>query len=315
LHYCLQLANGYRFYFTGIKETESWLKKLAYVMQLTPSIPEPKFPRIISIPRNMIETDPTHSLSYELRVSLPASGWRLQDYNPPKFWSHPDTPDIIYGIINEKDYIVEVIDMDRVTSLIFRWMLGSGCLPLHSALIEKNGVGVALCGRGGIGKSTCCKRVSSPWRTLCDDTVLVVPDLQDRYMAHPFPTWSDYIVRQQENTWNVQQYVPLRAIFFLERSPDGESDEVIPIDQGRASLYINHSSNQILGRSFNVVVNEEDQPAEKNRTAKEHLPAKKRLFDNSCQLGKAVPAFKLKVSLNGNFWEVIEKSIKNGSNR
>ena len=153
-----------------------------------------------------------------------------------------------------------------------------------------------MAGRGGMGKSTCCRRVPPQWRALCDDEVLVVPNQQGRYMAHPFPTWSDYIVRRQENTWNVQQYVPLRAIFFLERS---EHSEAIPLGQGQSAIYIYHSSSQAINANFRMMG--------KN----EFLIFKKNLFDNSSQLAKALPAFKLPINLTGHFWEEIEKAIEN----
>jgi hypothetical protein len=36
---------------------------------------------------------------------------------------------------------------------------------------------------------------------------------------------------------------------------------------------------------------------------------RKNLFENSCRLAKAVPAFRLKASLKGRFWEKIEEVL------
>jgi len=304
LHYVLQLANGFLFHFIGIDKAKSWLEKLAYIMQLVPSVPKSEFSRITIISKNMIdEADPKQNINPELRLGLPNSGWQIKNYNSLRFWSYPDTHDIIYAISDGEDHINKIIDMDKMVSLIFILMIESGGLPLHSALIEKDGFGVALVGRGGIGKSTSSRRVPSPWRPLCDDEILVVPDQQGRYMVHPFPTWSDYIFNRNENTWNVQQYVPLKAIFFLERDDD-EINEVVPLGQGQSSIYINYSSNQVLGNCF---YNKEDR-IDKG-TAEEHLRLRKKLFDNSCELAKSIPAFKLPISLTRHFWEDIEKVL------
>jgi len=36
---------------------------------------------------------------------------------------------------------------------------------------------------------------------------------------------------------------------------------------------------------------------------------KKNLIDNACQLARAIPVFKLQVSLNGKFWEEIQNVL------
>jgi len=37
--------------------------------------------------------------------------------------------------------------------------------------------------------------------------------------------------------------------------------------------------------------------------------ARRRLFENVCDLAKEIPAYKLAVSLEGNFWEEMEKVL------
>jgi len=169
-------------------------------------------------------------------------------------------------------------------------------LWLYAALVEKDGVGVVLAAQGGTGKSTCCRRIPSPWHALCDDEVLVVPDKHGHYMVHPFPTWSDYLIRRQTKTWNIQQYVPLSSIFFLDRL---QSDQVITIKQGKSALYINNSSDQIFGDKL------------RDSNQEEYLSIKKKSFDNSCQIAKTVPVFKLQISLDSQFWKEIEKVLEN----
>ena len=112
LHYILQLANGFLSHFIGIEKTRSWLEKLAYIMQLVPSVPESEFSRIIVISKNMIdEADPTQNISPELRLGLPNSSWQIKNYSSFRFWSHPDTHDIVYAISNGEEHINKIINI------------------------------------------------------------------------------------------------------------------------------------------------------------------------------------------------------------
>lgn len=169
-----------------------------------------------------------------------------------------------------------------------------GGLPFHAGLVESDGKGVLLAASRNIGKSTCCRRIPNPWDVLCDEEALVMRTDQEQYVAHPFPTWSDYLMKRSERTWDVQRYVPLSAIFFLER---GETDEAIPIGQGEAAVQINNSVTQVLLRTHHYLDREEVKVS------------RKKLFDNGCDLAGAVPAFKLRVSLKGRFWEEIEEVL------
>ena len=296
MHYCIQLANGLRLCFTDTPETKSWVDRLSAIMQLAPSVPGPESRRVTFIRSSLTdEIEPTRNLKPDLRSTLPGSGWKLRDHNLLQFWYHSDVTDVICNIgykINDK---LEILKMWQLTRFIYRWAQNSGGIPFHAGLIEKHGVGIVLAAQGGTGKSTCCNRIPPPWRALCDDEVLVVLDEHGCYMAHPFPTWSDYLLRRQEKTWNVQQYVPLRAVFFLEKS---QHDQAIAMGQGQSAICINYSVMQNLDGSFSEMDREE------------YLPIKKRLFDNSCQLAKTVPVFKLRFSLTGQFWEEIEDVLK-----
>jgi SynChlorMet cassette protein ScmC len=174
---------------------------------------------------------------------------------------------------------------------IFERAQNSGGVPFHAALLERNGIAVLLVAPGSTGKSTCCIRLRSPWQPLCDDETLIVRDLEKRYLAHPFPTWSDYLMKRSTKTWNIEYHLPLSAIFFMEQA---ETEEVLPIGQGEAAAYIHHSAMQVCRRRLYHL----------NRRESKSLRLK--LFDNACELSRAIPAFKLGVSLKGRFWEKIE---------
>ena len=145
-----------------------------------------------------------------------------------------------------------------------------------------------------VGKSTCCRRLPPPWQILCDDETLIVRDDQKRYLVHPFPTWSNLFRQVSEQTWNVQQHLPLSAIFFLDQS---KHNEVVPLGGGEAAILINQSVKQICSLIYSSF------------SSKGERKVRRRLFDNACELAKTIPVFTLRVSLTGQFWKEIEKVL------
>ena len=169
-----------------------------------------------------------------------------------------------------------------------------GGLPFHAALVECAGRGILLAAKGGGGKTTCSSRLPDQWKILCDDENLVVLDENKVYRVHPFPTWNDYVMKRSENTWDVQYSVPFSGIFFIEQS---ESDEVIPLSVGQTSVQMTRSVTQVLGRLWNNLPREEQKITMRD------------IFNNAFEMAKVVPAFRLRVSLDGRFWEEIEKVL------
>ncbi len=191
---------------------------------------------------------------------------------------------------------VDFIRMMQFLYYIYSQVQRSGGIPMHAALIERDGYGVVIAAPSGTGKSTCSRRVPSPWHALSDDELLVVRDKEGRYYAHPFPTWSEYIYHMSNRTWNVQRSVPLKAIFILERS---QIDEVRAIGQAEAATYIYHSASQVYQRGW-VYLN----PEQKNH-------AKRDTFEIACLMARTIPAFTLRASLTGRFWEHMDKALEN----
>jgi hypothetical protein len=157
--------------------------------------------------------------------------------------------------------------------------------------------GILLAGRSGVGKSTASRRLPPPWRTLADDMTLVVYDGQGTYWAHPWPTWSRFFGEGKgdgSDTWDVQQAVPLRAIFVLER---GETDRAEPLGPGHAVALLAELARQTSTQFLRGLSRDEIAAFNHQR------------FDNLCALVRAVPAYTLHLSLDGAFWEEIERTI------
>ncbi|MFH1269168.1 MAG: SynChlorMet cassette protein ScmC [Planctomycetota bacterium] len=186
------------------------------------------------------------------------------------------------------------IQMTYLSLAVARDVQTRGGLLLHGALAERDGNGIILAGPGNVGKSTASRRLPHPWKSLCDDTCLVVRDGQDRYWAHPWPTWSEFYQNVPGGTWDVQQAVPLKAVFFLQQSC---KDSVEAINASQAQAMLMESAGQV-SRSMTRKCSDREIRA----VHAEQMAA-------ATAMASAVPAHMLHVSLTGKFWEEIEKVL------
>ncbi|HTY24999.1 MAG TPA: SynChlorMet cassette protein ScmC [Desulfomonilaceae bacterium] len=274
-----------------------WVKHLAAIMNLS-------FSKIGISPKLIFIHEDPYANGSRFRRSLlhirhhapgiPLQGWEEQNLGIVRFWRHPESLDIICAILENRRRDIRVTQMWTALSPIYEAVQNSGGLLFHGGLAELNSSGVLLVGPSGAGKSTCSRRIPPPWRPLCDDEVLVVRDDLNQYHAHPFPTWQELICGDRNRSWDVQQYVPLKALFFLNRS---NVDEVRPILPGKAAVWIYKSIQEMRERNDFSVTHDK----EKALTFK--------LFENVCMLAKSVPCFTLGATLTGRFWEEMEKVL------
>jgi hypothetical protein len=198
---------------------------------------------------------------------------------------------------NESVYLLAM----RLSVFVAREAQTRGGVLLHGALAERDGMGVILAAPGGTGKTTASHRLSAPWRSLCDDTTLVVPDPQGNYRAHPWPTWSRFLFGGSgDGRWDVERAVPLGGIFFLSRATE---DRVEPVGAGHAVSLLVECAKQgsmIMARGLG-----------REETRALHLER----FDNLCALARVVPAHLLHISQTGVFWREIESAMKMQSAR
>ena len=292
--YSLRLGNGQGWQLTSTRGVESEVGALARLMGLEPCT-QNKYPKLIFIRGGQGETaceKGLFSLDKRAGDDLPGCGWQAYNLNLLKVWYHTDTPNLIC-IMNHGEGVHEETVLSMRLSLypIYQQVLDSGGLPFHAGLVEHHGKGILLAAPRNMGKSTSCRRLPSSWLSHCDEEALIVRDTGKGYLVHSFPTWSDYFEKRFKRTWRVHTYLPLTSIFLLEKS---SMDEVIPLGQGEAMAFVNQLALQVCYRYWADL----DHTEMRNR--------RNRLLENICELARAVPAFKLRVSLNGRFWEKIE---------
>ncbi len=301
--YCLKLADGQCWRLVATRGTVPFVEKMARMMGLQ-ACGAAEGARIIFVRRDTFSKTnpiPEYAMDPELS-SLPKEGWWDINYVYTRIWLHDGLKDIVCELL-ERDaskgsdyYKAKAADIWRIKeSLIsvFDSIIGGGGNVMHAAMFDLNGKGVLLVAKSGTGKSTCYRRIGGSWQAVADEEVLVLK-VDDRYLMHPMPTWSDFIMRGMDYTRDVLQYTSLSAIFFLEQAPE---DAVIPMGPGEAAMKIYTSSEQICHSYY-------------TRMKPEQMIAfRDGLLDNALEISRRVPSFTLRATLTGRFWEEMEKVL------
>ncbi|MFO7650117.1 MAG: SynChlorMet cassette protein ScmC [bacterium] len=216
--------------------------------------------------------------------------------------SDPDEPQtagaVVYRIAAPTDLETRVAQLRRIASFIARESLARGGMLFHGALAEYRGSGFIMGGPAEVGKSTASRRLPAPWRSLSDDMTLVVPDGRGRFWAHPWPTWSRFLYGGPGGAWAVERAVPLRALFFLDQSP---LDRLEPLHGTRVTALAMESAEELVREVLFVL---------KDMSVIHRLCSE--ALRTARGLAAAIPAWSLKFSLEGRFWEEIERVLPVG---
>ena len=207
---------------------------------------------------------------------------------------HPSVREIVCGLHETADFSQVREQMRCALFPVYGLTVRRGGLPLHCALVEREGRGVLLVGRSGAGKSTACRRLPEGWNPLCDDLALVVRLSGGGFAAHPLPTWSAVGPDPGKRTWDINRGVRLSAIFFLAQCAE---DEILPAGTAMASVVLTDAAMTIF-RSVRV----QEQSLEKKLLGGN-------AFANAAAMARSVPSYILRLSLTGRFWEKIEEIL------
>ena len=281
--YELKLADGRSWVIICSEELDAWGEEVAGIMGLK------------RVCRN--EDSSIIFVCSKIQFTIPSQVWQRMSWPLRiQIWANSVSGDILCEFgdpqMNE-DWPYRI--MEDFFHLVYYDILTRGGFTCHAALVELNGNGYILSGPSDIGKTTCCRRIPSPWVALCDDRVLVVRDKQKRYFAHPFPTWNDYILARGKPSWNSQYFIPVKGVFFLRHSIVKE--HLRPIGAGEMAVLLQKTvMADILGRLL-----------DHKRDIKD---LRGKVIDVICQFLLQVPAFSFEVSLTGTFWKLIEDMIE-----
>ncbi len=297
--YYLKFANGQAWGFACSESLKQWMKRFATVMRLQ-EVDDSLIPRLIITQIESASPGNSPALRDDfLGIRIPRSGWNMRDLKLIRLWAHKAVQDVICEMGAESSHELDIVRMCTILEPIMMQAIEAGALPLHAGLVECGGRGALLSGPSGVGKTTACMKIPPPWRAHCDDETVVLKDRSQRFVAHPFPTWSDLAWNDCKKSWGVQEYFPLAAVFFLEQS---EEDAVGPVGKVEMAMRLYSASTAILQR---MLVRLQIQEVRLMNS---------KLFDNACALAKEIPGYKLKVSRKGRFWNQMERVILRGNN-
>ncbi len=294
--YKLALADGNHWQLTGGEETTPAARKLASIMKLEKAngedVPNIFFLKIFrsSGEKNGI----ANGIKAKSQAGFPVEQWRCYPYTGLNLWRHQSRQDVLWEVIVDRGYERQFILMQFFLSPIYQKSITLGGLPFHAALAEFKGKGVLLVGASNFGKTTCSQRLPDSWNSLCDDETLTVLAPECQYRAHPFPTWSDYILKRSEKKWKVEYSVPVQGIFFLKKD---KFDKTVPVGKGQAAVLLNQSAMEVCGKFWRSISKEEKRDAVK------------KTFDNACNMAEKIPSYYLHFSRHGRFWEAIEEVL------
>jgi len=202
---------------------------------------------------------------------------------------------IIYKILPVENNLDLSDQLTELALIIASAAEARGGVLLHGALAAIDGRGVIMAGPSDVGKTTASRRLPGPWISLSDDCTLVVRDKKGMFYAHPWPTWSSFLLNgNQGQSWNVQAGVPLQAMFMLIQSVD---NDVEPLGTGQSICMLNEAAEQAwwcLDTEF-------------EKKKKEELRMQR--FNNICDLAQTVPSYTLYLSTKGPFWKKIEQIL------
>jgi signal peptidase I len=285
--YSLQLGDGSRWWVAGFPQADSWVEQMAAIMQMRQEKADGA---------NMLVLLEGQTPPEKIKeLATPDSGWLVPtiEYLHLNLWYRLDCPDLL-AELNPETVLQEYTSLKFALHFIHRQSIQRGGLPFHAALVEHQGRGVLLAAASETGKSTCCRRIPPPWQVRCDDEVLVALAPDGRYLAHPFPTWSEWMSPEGGSTYNTQLPSDLAGVFFFEQAA---TDECLPLSPLQAAVETVISTQVVLARFFWYC------------TPEEGRRLRSTIFNNATALFKKVPAFRLKVSLTGRFWDHLEVAL------
>ncbi len=290
--YCIQLGNGNNWCLTGYKDNVKYADILAEIMNLK-ECPLNEYSKIV-----FFNSSNSHQLNEKnIEKVLPdlTDEWKVYDYSSFRIWHSLQYGNIIIEYVSQEPSKDDKYNsMWTLLSFVFLRCLKTGGLPTHSGLAEYEGKGILFIASGGTGKSTACRRLPYPWKVLCDDENLIMPNKDGKFRVHPFPTWSDYLWERGRNKYDINQFVPLSAVFFLERS---DKDEVEQLPKDVSSLYMTGTAYQVLAKILRKMGKDEQ------------TTTMSQIFNNAFDVSRSIPSYKLKISLTGKFWKKVEEVI------
>jgi SynChlorMet cassette protein ScmC len=292
--YGFRLSDGHCWGIRPGEGTGAWADELARLLGLEPlQGPADKTIRLERFP----PSSGTGDGCVQAPHGCDGEGWLVRRSPFLEIWRHRAVPQIVCGLHETADFPQVREQMRCALFPVYDLTVRRGGLPLHGALVERDGRGVLLVGRSGVGKSTACRRLPPRWNVLGDDLALAVRRPGGGFAVHPLPTWSAVGPDSEKRAWDIKRGVYLSAVFFLTQAAE---DEILPAGKAVATVVLADAAMKIFDS-----VRVHDQTVEKKLL-------RGNAFANAAAMARAVPTYILRLSLTGRFWEKIEEVLEKG---
>ena len=293
--YNFSLADGSIWSLNATDKASAWLHEFAGIMGLESGLDNATHRIYFTGIKDLNSPDPPRMIR---EVHADPNGWQqFKNAGIYRLWRHEKLREVHMELKVEflEHGEIKFINMWWALREVFQHVLAAGGTPMHAALAEIHGKGVLIAGPGDTGKSTCCHRLPDYWHGLCDDQVLVVLNKNSGYRVHPLPTWSDHFGKELIKSWKVERAVPLSAIFFLEQS---DRDEAMALKkQDQAILMVFEAAKEVWKSVWERV------------EVTEKIEQSSALFHNAAKMAGVIPAYRLRVTLHGEFWKEMERVL------
>ncbi|OQB36212.1 MAG: hypothetical protein BWY05_01127 [Euryarchaeota archaeon ADurb.Bin165] len=223
------------------------------------------------------------------------TGRMIQNYYG-KYLFFPDTPDIVVSLFPTAIHDAKARSMSfkTLTIAITYGMQNQGAIMLHTATLVRDNEAILIAASSGGGKSTTASRLIPPWHAPGDECCIVLPG-DGEYCVFALPTWSQVLEdTERKKMWNTQKSYKLKAFCVLVQDT---YDAMEKIGKAQSIAAITGSARQATliqldksGKDFN-----QDFFSGCYRTAEKMV--------------QDIPAFILRTTLTGSFWEEIEHKL------
>ncbi len=240
-------------------------------------------------------SDCLEGLTYSLQRCSTKDEWEKSVYSCENTTSSIHDTNIIIPVNITLDPVICFFTVVyHILEIIHYYCIQSDGLPLHAGCVMYNNRFILLAGEADGGKSTCCRMFSSKGMVHCDDEVVVLPTSSSNYKVHAFPTITS--AREQKTpSYNLRKAHQLSGVFILEKSLKNEICTLNPMER---TLHVYAAALQIYKRY--------------EKKDKNMLPFHvifEKMYENAVRIGKTVPVYKLKFSLNGGFHEQVDEVL------
>jgi hypothetical protein len=222
-----------------------------------------------------------------LPADSPGSGWHLTgDDTGHMAWCHDGTPHTLLTGNTMPAYYRGPFQLPWQAMFMDISRRGGGVL--HGGLAVRDGRGYLFTAPPGGGKTTALSRIPPPWQVRADDAALVWTDREGGFRASPLPTWSVLLGVNSAlpaiTSWRVGDSWPLAGVILLQKAARERLSFLQPMAAAHY-LYLAFS--------------------EHPRVMTNRIPFRRLIFHNTCRLARGVPAWRLELTRDGEFWDAL----------